>query len=408
MNVEAFIARRYFTSGRYFTAVSTWITIAGVTLGVAVVCFVMAMHNGFETEIRSRLLGTTSHISIFPTVNEVIEHYREIVDSVAAVPGVVAASPFIYAKAAIASASQGDGIVVRGIDPALEQLTSTITTDIKVGQYSFDTSVVDGDTVSGIILGSGLASRLGVFIGQPVLLYSISGETIRQNIRPRVAKFHVSGIFETGMYEFDASLAYISLADAQKLFRMGDVVTAVHLKLEDIYHAEALRAQIDSLLGFQYDVVPWYQLHRNIFSAIEWEKLLLFLGFTLIVLVAAFSIIATLVMTTMQKRPEIGILKTMGSTPHAIRTIFVYKGMFIGLVGVLSGWGLALLAAWIQNRFHLVSLPADIYFISYLPIEPHLPDFLATGLLTGLICFLAALYPAWQAARLPVVEVLRQ
>ncbi|MEW6051859.1 MAG: ABC transporter permease [Candidatus Zixiibacteriota bacterium] len=407
MTFESYIARRYFRSGRFFTNVSTWITIIGVMLGVAVVCFVMSMHNGFEREVRTRLLGTTSHISIFPTQDAFISHYRELIDTLEKIPGVVAASPFIYYKAAISSASEGDGIIVRGIDPAAEQRTANIERDITSGVYSFAPKVIDGDTIAGIILGSDLAERLAVGLDDPVVLYSLRGDELRSNSRPRIAKFYLAGTFETGMYEFDSQLAYISLASAQHLFKTGDAVNTVHLKLQDIYLANKLTGVIDSVLGRRYDVVPWNILHKNLFTWIAIEKKILFLGFILIVIVAAFSIISTLVMMTMEKRTEIGILKTLGATPSAVRRIFVYKGLLIAAGGVLGGWILALGGAFLQNRYKLVSLPADIYFISYVPIDAHLIDFLVAGALTVLICYLAALYPALQAARISVVEVLR-
>lgn len=408
MGYERFIARRYLRSGRVFISVSTWITILGVTLGVAVVCFVMSMHNGFESEIRSRLLGTTSHISIFPKSNEFIENYDELVSIVEAVPGVAAASPFIYYKAAIASENGGDGIIVRGIDPARESRTSLVEKNVVNGKYTFEEVVSDDDTIPGMIVGKNLADRLGVYLGSEVVMYSLRGDDIKKNIRPRVAKFYVSGILETGMYEFDAQMAYISLGAAQKLFQTGDAVTTVHMRLNDVYQSELLKPVIDSLLGYRYEVVPWTVLHRNLFAWIAIEKKVLFLGFILIVLVAAFSIISTLVMLTMEKRAEIGILKTIGSTPASIRKIFVYKGLAIALGGVIGGWILAMIASWLQNKYQLVSLPPDIYFISYLPIETHLLDFLLAGLVTFAICFLAALYPAHQASRLSVIEVLRR
>jgi lipoprotein-releasing system permease protein len=408
MSFETYIAKRFFGSGRFFISVSTWITIVGVSLGVAVVCFVMSMHNGFEREIRNRLLGTTSHISVFPMRASYIEDYWELVDSIEQIEHVVAASPCIYYKAAVSSPSSGDGIIVRGIDRDKEQQTANIAANITVGEYSFDDKVVYDDTVPGIILGSGLADRLSVFIGDPVVLYSLQGEELRKNTRPRVAKFHVAGIFESGMYEFDGSLAYISLSEAQKLFRTGDAATAVHLKLDDIYNAEYVAPVIDSMLGYRYDVVPWHVMHRNLFSWIAIEKKVLFLGFSLIVLVAAFSVISTLVMLTMEKRADIGILKTMGTTPGAIRWIFLLKGLFIAAIGVVSGWLVALAAAFAQNQWQIVSLPGDIYFITYLPVDAHLLDFMGAGLVTVAICFLAALYPAHQAARLSVIDVLRQ
>ena len=414
MGYETFIARRYLRSGRFFISVSTWITVLGVALGVAVVCFVMSMHNGFESEIRARLLGTTSHISIFPFRLELMEEYRSIIEKVQAVDGVVAASPFIYYKAAISSASAGDGIILRGIDPELESRTSNVAGSLVAGEYSFapvidvDSTENVADTIPGMLLGKNLAERLGVYIGESVVLYSLRGEDLHWKARPRVAKFYISGIFETGMYEFDASLAYISLASAQRLFKTGDAVTTVHLKLDDIYEAEIMTPVIDSVLELRYDVVPWNVLHKNLFSWIAFEKWILFLGFILIVIVAAFSIISNLVILTMEKRSEIGIMKTIGSTPGSIRKIFVYKGMAIAVLGVVGGWLVALGAAYLQNRFELISLPADIYFISYLPIEIHLIDFSLAGFVTFTVCFFAALYPAHQASKLWVIDVLRQ
>lgn len=203
-------------------------------------------------------------------------------------------------------------------------------------------------------------------------------------------------------------MAYISLTEAQKLFRTGDAVTAVHLKLTDIYLADKVAPKIDSILEYKYDIVPWNVLHKNLFAWIAIEKKVLFIGFSLIVIVAGFSIISTLVMLTMEKRPEIAILKAMGSTPASIRKIFVYQGLTIAGTGLLAGWLLAYVLAIIQNRFEIVQLPPDIYFVSYLPIQTDIWDFLAVGGITVVVCFLAALYPAQQAARLSVIEILRK
>ena len=407
MSFESFIARKYFRSGTFFVSFSTLITIIGVTLGVAVVCFVMSMHNGFESEIRNRLLGTTSHISVFPYGGELIEDYEVLRQKLEAVEGVQAASSFVLFKAAVSSLTSGDGIVVRGINLDDEDRTSSIGSSVKAGEYSFD-PVIDGqDSVAGILIGKDLASNLGVYLGDPIVLYSLRGEDLKSRTRPRVGRFFVAGIFETGMFEFDGQLAYISLESAQKLFRTGEAVTTLHLKLDDIYMAEELAPEIDKALEYQYQIIPWNELHKNLFSWIEFEKQILFLGFILIVIVAAFSIISTLVMMTMEKRTEIGILKTMGSVPGQISRIFIYNGLLIGCIGVFLGWAIALSAAYIQNTYKLISLPPDIYFISFLPIDAHLLDFGITGGATLLICFLAALYPARKAARLSVIEVLR-
>lgn len=408
MSFESFIARRYFRSGTFFVSISTLITIIGVTLGVAVVCFVMSMHNGFESEIRSRLLGTTSHVSVFPVGGELITDYEEVRKKLESIPEVEAASAFVYLKAAISSQTAGDGIVVRGVNLDDEQRTSNIGASVVTGEYTFDPVPDDSDAVSGILLGRDLANRLEVYLGDPILLYSLRGEDLRSRTRPRVGRFYVSGIFETGMYEFDGTMAYISLEAAQSLFRTGDAATTLHMKLSDIYLAEELAPVIDEKLDYQFQIVPWNELHKNLFSWIEFEKEILFLGFILIVIVAAFSIISTLVMMTMEKRTEIGILKTMGSIPSQISNIFIYNGILIGVIGVFGGWGIALAAAYLQNTYRLISLPPDIYFISYLPIDARIPDFLVAGGATVLICFLAALYPARQAARLSVIDVLRR
>lgn len=408
MYYERFIARRYLRSGRHFISVATWISVIGVTLGVATVCIVMSLSNGFESEIRARLLGTTSHISIFPLRGQLIEDYNELVESVQAIEGVHAASPFIYFKAAVASTSSGDGLIVRGIDLEAERHTSDIESDLKIGEYTFEPEMMVDDTVPGMILGTHVAERLGVFIGEPIWLYSLRGEDLHRKARPRVSKFYVSAIFETGMYEFDAQMGYISLAEAQKLFKTGDAATAVHLKLDNVFMAQEMTPVIDSVLNYRYDVVPWNVLHRNLFSWIEIEKIVLFVGFVLIIVVAAFSIISTLVMLTMEKRPEIGILKTIGVTPSSIRKVFVMQGIVIGAIGVIAGWGLALMVAFLQNTYELIALPPEIYFISYLPLETRFLDFAVVGLVSFVVTFLAALYPASQAAKLTVTDVLRQ
>ena len=409
MNYEKYIATRYLKSGKKFLSVSTWISIIGVVLGVGVVCFVMSLHNGFESEIRTRLLGTTSHISIFSTSSEgLITDYMPLVEKVEQVDGVVAASPFIYYKTAISSASEGDGVMVRGILPDWEERTANIRDDIIAGGYTFAPIISEDDTIPGLIIGNQLANRLGVYLGESVVLYSLKKETLTRQARPRVAKFYIAGIFETGMHEFDGQLVYISLEAAQDLFRTGDAVTAVHLKLEDIYQAETLAPIIDALLDLKYDVVPWNELYKQLFTWIELEKLVLLLGFLLIILVAAFSIISTLVMLTMEKRQEIGILKTIGLTPASVGKVFVYNGLWIGFWGVVGGWVLAGIAIFIQNQFEIIQLPPDIYFITYLPFVIKWYEFVLTGIVTIAICFLAALFPARQASRLSVVEVLRK
>jgi lipoprotein-releasing system permease protein len=363
MSFESFIARRYFGSGRFFVSVSTWITIIGVTLGVATVCFVTSMHNGFESELRSRLLGTSSHISIFPYRDTYITEYRGLVDQLKQLDHVTAVSPFVFYKAAISSASAGDGIIVRGIDLEMERNTANIEKDIKAGIYGFDAGTQGTDTLRGMLIGDGLAERLGVYLGDPVVLYSLQGEDLRSGARPRVAKFLVTGIFETGLYEFDGSMAYISLPDAQNLFKIGDAVTAVHMKLDDIYLAETMSPQIDSLLEFRYDVVPWTILHKNLFSWIAIEN---WRVDRLSDRPGGGVDCPTLVMLTMEKRSEIGILTPSGRTGVGKADVRL-QGLTIATIGVLADgnrWQRGF-AEQVEDRL----LPPDICSLTYVPID---------------------------------------
>jgi lipoprotein-releasing system permease protein len=381
----------------------------GVALGVAVVCFVMSMHNGFENEIRMRLLGTTAHITVFPKNGYTIADYNDVIERVESVEDVVAASPFIYYKAAISSEYVGDGIVVRGIDLEKESRTALIADDIIAGSYNFEIEPLDStENAAGMFIGASLANRLGVTVGDPVLLYSLRGENIRRATKPRVARFYITGIFETGLYEFDSEMAYIPLEAAQRLFRMGDEVTGVHMRLTDIFLAEELVPELEIVLGPEFMVMPWYELHENLFAWLAIEKKVLFIGFILIVLVAAFSIISTLVMLAMEKRSDIGILKTIGATTASIKRIFLLNGLIIGLVGIIAGWSIALAAAWVQNRFNLITIPGDLYFIDYLPIRVDYFDYILVGILTVIICLVAAWYPARRASRQSVISVIRQ
>ncbi|HSH00017.1 MAG TPA: ABC transporter permease, partial [candidate division Zixibacteria bacterium] len=394
------------------TSMSSLITMIGVALGVGAVCLFLSAHNGFEREVRERILGATSHITIFAlgTGDNLMADQNDVMERTRRLDGVLGASPFIYYKSGIQSRSTGDGIVVRGIDPELELATGTLADNIIYGIYGFIPPVADSTErkVPGILLGVDLADRLAVGIGDPVILYSISDQTLAPTAVPKKGYFRVSGIFKSGFAEYDAQLAYISIPDAQELFNMGDKVTGVHLKVENIFNIDPVVELVEQTLGEDYDIVPWQELYSNLFTWVEMEKLVIYLVFALMISIAAFSVISTLVMIVLEKRSEIAALKTIGLTGAAIRRIFVYNGLTIGVIGCLGGWALAGVITYIQNTFHLLSLPADVYFISYLPFDPHLMDYLIIGAATLLVSFLAGLYPAQRAASQSVVEALRR
>ena len=406
MRYEWFIARRYLMARKKgaFISLNTAFSIGGVVIGVAALVFTMSMMNGFESEMRTRILGVTSHITVFPRFDKVIADPDSAMAELLVVDGVTAAAPFIYYKAAVASDAAGDGIVVRGIEPELENKVTGLGDKVFSGY--FDVSP-DSNGIGGIIVGKMLAQRLDVIPGDNLVLFSLQGEKLRAGAQPRVKKFIVKGIFEVGMYEYDASMAYISIPDAADLFKTGGV-TGIHLKTNDFMNADVIAAKINERFNDQYDAIDWKMMNANLFSWMQLEKIGMFIALFLIITVAAFNIISTLVMIVMEKRHEIGILKTMGSVPKAISRIFMSIGTIVGIVGCLLGWSLGFFLCWLQMRFEIIHLDPQIYFISSLPVDMRLFDFLVVGFASIVLCFLATLYPAYRASGLSVVSVLRR
>jgi lipoprotein-releasing system permease protein len=406
LNYERFISRRYLISRESgsFISVNSFFSIGGVVVGVAALIFVMSMMNGFETEMRTRILGVTSHITVFPFFEESLVDPEMAMAELKQFENVIAAAPFIYYKAAVAAKETGDGIVVRGVNPEAENKVTGLEEKIYSGSFDLDPND-EGD--GGIIIGATLANRLAVTLGDNLFLFSMRGEELRAGAQPKVKKFVVTGLFETGMYDYDAAMAYISIADAADLFKVNGV-TGIHLKTTDIFEADLVAENINELYPDRYNAIDWKKMNKNLFSWMQLEKIGMFIALSLIIAVAAFNIISTLVMIVMEKRHEIGILKTMGSVPASISRIFMFIGLAVGVVGCLLGWILGYFLCWLQMRFDIISLPPEIYFISSLPIDMRPLDFIIVGCAAVLLCFLATLYPAKRAAKLSVVEVLRQ
>lgn len=386
-----------------FISLNTFFSIGGVVIGVAALIFVMSMMNGFESELRTRILGVTSHVTVFPRFEESLLNPEAAMADLEMIDGVLAAAPFIYYKAAVTSNTMGDGIVVRGVEPDLENAVTGLGDKIIVGDFDL-TPNENGE--GGIVVGKNLAASLDVVPGDPMWLFSLKGEKLKAGAQPKVKRFVVRAIFETGMYEYDAGMAYISIPDAASLFKINGV-TGIHLKTADFFNADEIARQINLTHSDRFDAVDWKQMHRNLFSWMQLEKIGMFIALSLIIGVAAFNIISTLVMIVMEKRHEIGILKTMGSVPASISRIFMSIGLVVGILGCLLGWLLGYFLCWLQIRFEIVSLPPEIYFISSLPVEIRLLDFMLVGAAAVLLCFLATIYPARKAAGLSVVRVLR-
>jgi len=411
MSYELFIARRYLRSKRKvkFISVITLFSVGGVFVGVAALIIVLAVMNGFESEVRTRIVGTTAHVNVLSFQDGGMEDALEVVPVIEEIEHVEAAAPFIYYKAAIRSQYRSDGLLVRGIDPALEQRVTDLQRNIVHGALDLEPAPQgDGPGLPGIVLGSSLAEALGATLDQKVTLLSLRDTQDRGAwMVPKAARFRVAGIFETGMYEYDSALAYISIPSAQKLFELGDRVTGIQVRTDDLYRAGDVARVIGERLGYPYYTIDWMHMNKNLFSWMTLEKWGMFVILSLIVIVATFNIVSTLIMVVMEKTRDIGILKSMGAASGSIMRIFMFEGLLVGLVGTLMGCLGGYLLCWAQETFHFFSLPAEIYFINTLPIEMRLLDFVKVAAAAMTLCFLATVYPARKASKLVPVDAIR-
>jgi lipoprotein-releasing system permease protein len=402
---EFYVARRYLKSrrGMGFVSVITLISVGGVFVGVAALIIVLSVMNGFQQEWRDRILGTNAHLLVSDFKAEGIQDYPRIISTIEREPHVVGVSPFIQTKTMIRSRRNSDGILVRGIDPVLEGRVTTLSRNIVAGGLE-----LGGAQDRRVVLGLVLAEQLAVVIGDSVSLVSPFGSVVSPlGFFPEVGSFEVVGIFDSGMYEFNSSIAYMSIPAAQSFFRLGETVTGVEVRLDDIYRAKEVAKSIQQKLGFPYRTLDWMDMNYNLFSALKLEKAVMFIILTLIVFVAAFNIICTLIMVVMKKTKEIGILRSMGATARSVMLIFVLEGLTIGIVGTVLGLGGGFLLCWLLARYRFVSLPADVYFIDKLPVLMQPIDFLWVTLAAIGITLVATLYPSWRASRLQPVEAIR-
>jgi lipoprotein-releasing system permease protein len=406
MSYASFIARRHLRSRQRhgFLSLITLISILGVMLGTAVLIFALAIMRGFEVEVKTRIVGTTAHVSVFHRIAEGIVNWEVLETSLKTHPEVEAVAPFIYYKAAVSSATANDGVIIRGIIPEREADVTQLRESMVVGDWRMTPS---DPTIRPILLGRTLADRLEVYTGDEIVLYSLRGESLTEGQPPRVMKFTVSGLFETGMYEYDASLCYLRLADAQKLFLLPDRVTGFQLKVTDWNRANIVANEIQESLDNDFYTTDWMRMHRNLFGWMEIERRWAIVALSLIVAVAAFNIVSTLIMVVLDKRREIAVLKTMGVPSSGIRAIFMWQGTAIGMVGTGLGLALGLTMCWVQDTFSLVSLPPEIYFIDALPVIVDIRDVVIVGAVALVISFLATIYPARRASGLYPVEILR-
>tara|TARA_R110001599_G_scaffold64023_3_gene178608 strand:- start:184416 stop:185570 length:1155 start_codon:yes stop_codon:yes gene_type:complete len=382
--------------------------MAGIALGVAALIVVLSVMNGFQKEVRDRMLSVLSHVEVFEPQGS-LPDWQETARQAFKDKEVIGAAPYVSAQAIMTRNDTVRGIMVRGILPADEPQVSDVAKQIKEGS-------LDGLRTGefNIVLGSELARAMGVFVGDKVTMIAPEGQVTPAGVIPRLKQFTVVGIFEAGHFEYDSSLAFIHIDDAMKMFKLP-APSGLRLKLEDMQRAPQVAEDLSRMLSGNLVIRDWSKQNRNWFAAVQTEKRMMFIILTLIIAVAAFNLVSTLVMTVTDKQADIAILRTLGASPGSIMKIFMIQGALVGLIGTAIGVGGGVLVAdnidvivpFIEHLLHVQFLPRDVYLISELPSDLRWPDVWTIGGVSVVLAFLATLYPSWWAARVKPAEALR-
>lgn len=405
MGYEFFIAKRYLTAKRKqaFISVITFISILGITIGVMALIIAIALITGFQGDVQDKILGSTSHIMISDLTGEGLKDYPQFIAKIKSVKGVISVSPIAYNTVLLSGPFGNKGAALKGID-----------FDLDKGYYSWLQELEGGDIPhldsrrEGILLGREIAAGIGAGIGDVVTVLSSSSVRLSPlGPLPRPKRFVVTGIFSTGLYEFDSTTALVWLESAQKFFRLGENISYIQVRIENIFDAQKVATQIKEIVPPLADVTTWMELNESLFSALKLEKNIMFLTIALIVFVAALNIIATLILMVMEKTRDIGILIAMGAISKNIRKIFFLQGAMIGVIGTAFGVLLGLLWCWLANTFELIKIPVDIYQISYVPFYLKPFDLLLIVGVALSISFLSTLFPSHRAARVDPVIALK-
>ncbi len=416
MPFELLIGLRYLKAKRKSTFISiiTFISTAGVTLGVMALIVVLAVMTGFERDLKDKILGTNAHLVVIRS-GAAMEDYRGLMERMKQLPGVQAATPFIYNQVMLSTGRTVSGVVLRGIDPVTDRQVTRLSRAVVQGSMDqLEPSTGSGGD-PGVMIGRELARHLNLSLGDRVNVVSPMGTITPLGMMPKLKPFRVVGIFNTGMFEYDSTLAYVSLPQAQRFFDLGDTVTGIQLKVADVYATTELVQRINREFGPELYARDWMQMNKNILFALKTEKVVMFIILTLIVLVAAFGIASTLFMVVMEKTKDIAILKTMGARSGSIMKIFVLEGLIIGVVGTALGLLSGLLIATnlepiidvVQKVTGKNFFSKEIYYLDHFPSHVVTSDVVTVALTAILISFLATLYPAWAASRMLPAEALR-
>jgi lipoprotein-releasing system permease protein len=408
--VERYLARRYLSGRRGLVSFITWIAVGGVAVGVMALIVVIGVLSGLQRDLRERILSGGPHAVTLQIGNAFrMDAWPLVLERIQADPDVVAAAPFIYTEILLsAGENYNEGVVLRGVVNDRDAISVTgVSEHLVVGDLPF---VETESGHPGMVVGRGLADRLGLYVGKLVTAASIQNTPLTPTgFQPQLRRFEVTGVFQTGLYQFDTKLSFVELGEAQILLGLDDDngVTGVEFDVRDPWQADQVAARVEEGLGYPYKVDGWQTQNANLFSALFLEKIAMAVILTLIVLVASFNIISTLVMMVGDKTREIGILRSMGLTGKGIRRVFMQMGLFIGLVGTVVGGALGGLLAWLLHRYEFITLPSNVYFIDKLPIALEPRDMLLIVVGSILISFLATLYPAAKAAKLTPVDAIR-
>lgn len=407
MKFEFFVALRYLFNLRKnnFISVISLFAVCGVALGVAALIVVIGVMNGFSTDLRDKILGVNAHV-IVTAYDGTLENYHHMTNRIEKIPGVTGVTPFIYSEVMLSSGGGVKGVVLRGVDTETAKGVLSLPGDMVSGTVD---SLAKDSKIPEIVIGNQLAKRLGLLVGDTVNLLSPSGTRTAAGFTPKVRVFKVGGIFRTGMFEYDSSLAYISNTAAQKLLGFKrDFVSGLEIRLADVYAVDNMGKLLDrELAGYPVQIRNWQEMNANLFAALKLEKTAMFIILAMIVMVGSFSIITTLVMLVMQKTKDIAVLMSMGATSGSIKRIFMLQGTLIGLIGTAIGYFIGIPVALLLKKYQFIKLPSNVYPVDYLPIRMDWVDLTIIGVAAFLLCFLATLYPARQAAALEPAQALR-
>jgi lipoprotein-releasing system permease protein len=449
MRFELFVAARYLRAKRKQAVIGliTAISVAGVTAGVASLIIALAINNGFRQDLQQRLLGASAHVSLLRVESDGIRNWQPLLERLEGQPGVVAGAPAIYEQVLISRGSRARGAVLKGILIDYEARISDLLRTVNVGSiepleagkpnaapppasaqspkiaespsdsapssaHPEDASSLEASrrrvaSLPPIILGKTMAEDLGATVGSIVLVTSPQGELTPFGIVPKYVRFHVVGIFNSGFYDYDTTWAFTRLSDAQQLFGLGDLVSVMEFKVNDIYRADQIGRELQQAAGQGFMATNWMEQNRALFRALRLEKVVTFITIGLIVFIAALNILISLVMMVMEKNRDIAVLMSMGARRQQVRRVFITQGVLIGVVGTVLGLILGYLLAWLGGHYRLISLSAEVYSIDYVPFAPRVLDGILVAAVAIAVSFVATLYPSWSAARIYPAEALR-